>query len=75
LTEVISDVCQREEYHLLEARSSPDHPGLLVSLKPEQAVSRAIKMMKGNLSREMGQGFSSDKPVVGARVRLKPVAS
>jgi putative transposase len=57
LCEVADDLCQRESYHLLEAQTSPDHFRLLISLKPEQPVSRAVKMLKGNLSRTLGRRF------------------
>ena len=31
---------------------SPDHLRLLLSLKPEQALSRVVQMFKGNISRQ-----------------------
>ena len=57
LTEVSHDVCEREQYHLLDTSISPDHMRLLVSLNPEHAVSRVVKMVKGNLSRKFGRRF------------------
>ena len=65
ITEVTSNVCQREDYHLLEARPSLDHLRLLVSLKPGQAVSRAVKMLKGNLSHELGLRLPETSPWLG----------
>ena len=57
---VLDDVCAREQYHLLEMQISPDHLRLLLSLKPDQTVSRSVKMLKGNLSREFGSAFAED---------------
>lgn len=57
---VLDDVCAREQYHLLETAISPDHLRLLLSLKPDQTVSRAVKMLKGNLSREFSSAFAND---------------
>ena len=42
-------ICLREQYHLLETEVTQDHLRLLVSLKPKQTVSRAVKMLKGNV--------------------------
>jgi putative transposase len=57
LRNVIDDVCVREQYHLLKARISPEHLRFLLSMKPEQTISHAVKMLKGNLSREFGAAF------------------
>jgi putative transposase len=62
ISEVVYDICQREDYHLLEAQISPDNIRLLVSLKPEQVVSRAIKMLKGNVSHKLGLRFGATEP-------------
>jgi len=51
---VLDDVCRREKYHLLDTSIEKDHLRLLLSLKPDQRVSRAIQMLKGNISREYG---------------------
>lgn len=51
---VLDDVCLRENYHLLDTNIDKDHLRLLLSLKPDQRVSRAIQMLKGNISREFG---------------------
>jgi len=64
---VIDDVCARHDNHLLDIQVSPDHLRLLVSLKPEQTVSRAVQMFKGNLSRQ----FSAAFPGVLAQHRTK----
>jgi REP-associated tyrosine transposase len=53
INNVVEDVCNRHGYHLLDTRVSPDHLRLLLSLKPDQTVSRAVQMVKGNLSRQV----------------------
>src|SRR5262245_33277844 len=67
MTNGIEDVCTRHNYHLLDNRVSRDHVRVLLSLKPEQTVSRAVQMLKGNLSRQ----FSVEYPGVLARQRMK----
>src|SRR5687768_9869774 len=54
---VLEDVCTRGQYHLLEASVNQDHVRLLLSLKPDQRVSRAVKMLKGNVDRAFRTDF------------------
>jgi len=62
LTEVSRSVCEREDYHLLESRISPDHLRLLVSLKPKHTVSNAVNLLKGNMSRQLGLRTGRKQP-------------
>ena len=55
--QVLDDVCSREEYHLLESDITESHLRLLISMKPAQTVSRAVKMLKGNLAHEFASTF------------------
>jgi putative transposase len=48
----VDDVCNRHRYHLLDIQLSADHLRLLLSLKPDQTISRAVQMLKGNISRQ-----------------------
>jgi REP-associated tyrosine transposase len=52
-----NDVCLRHDFHLLEASISDDHLRILLSLKPEQCVSNAVRLIKGNLSRQISMAF------------------
>ena len=52
---VINDVCERQQYHLLESKLGEDHLRLLVSLQPTHSVSQTVKMLKGNLQHQMRQ--------------------
>jgi putative transposase len=65
--DVLDDVCTRHNYHLLDIQVSADHLRLSISLKPEQTVSRAVQMFKGNLSRRVSAVF----PEVLAQHRTK----
>ena len=67
---VLADVCDREQYHLLEKSVTPDHLRLLLSLKPDQTVSRAVNMLKGNLSRQFGLQFPDDLAMHGLPASL-----
>jgi putative transposase len=60
LQNVLDDVCNREQYHLLEKSLTADHLRLLISLKPNQPVSRAVNLLKGNLSRQFSLNFAED---------------
>lgn len=50
--DVLQNVCDREDYHLLETDISEDHLRLLLSLQPTQTVAHTAKMLKGNLDHE-----------------------
>jgi REP element-mobilizing transposase RayT len=52
---VLEDVCEREQYHLLETDITQDHLRLLVSLQPSQTVSHTVKILKGNLQYQFGK--------------------
>lgn len=56
--EVLSEVCGRESYHLLDMDILKDHVRLLVSLTPAQTVSETVKFLKGNVSRKFGLSFA-----------------
>ena len=52
LLAVVSEICQRHEYHLLESQTYPDRFRCLLSLRPDQCVSQVIQTIKTNSSRE-----------------------
>ncbi|HEX6731247.1 MAG TPA: IS200/IS605 family transposase [Pyrinomonadaceae bacterium] len=53
----LADVCERQQYHLLETEISDDHLRLLLSLQQAQTVSQAAKMLKGNLNQQFVNVF------------------
>jgi putative transposase len=54
---VLNEVCAREEYSLLEESIDKDHLRLLLSLQPNQPVSKVVQLLKGNISHQFGIDF------------------
>jgi putative transposase len=65
--DVIAEVSTREKYHLLETDIAKDNVRLLISLNPTQSVSQAVKLLKGNVSRQFGLTFGDHLNAHGAR--------
>lgn len=58
--DVLSNVCDREYYHLLETQITEDHIRLLISLRPHHTVSKTVRMLKGNLQRAYDRDLNSE---------------
>ena len=58
--EVLADVCERNSYHLLETNINTDHLRLLVSLQPQDAISKTVRMLKGNLQYQFGKCLTTE---------------
>lgn len=69
---IVEDVSDRHAYHLLDAQISSDHLRLVLSLKPEQAVARAVQMYKGNISRQFSLAYSE---LLGKYKLSRPLAA
>ena len=52
LKTLISEICERHDYHLLACKSYPAQLRILVSLRPNQSVAKVIQTFKTNTSRE-----------------------
>ena len=52
VSDVLAEVCGRQQYHLLDSALAADHLRVLISLQPDQTVSDTIRMLKGNLQNE-----------------------
>jgi len=63
LIELVSEICARHDYHLLECRPYPDQIRCLVSLQPAQPISKVLQTIKTNSSRECSEQFDLAKPV------------
>ena len=63
LTTTLSEICERHDYHLLQARIYPDHLRCLLSLRPAQAISTVIQKIKANSSRESSAALSVAPPL------------
>jgi putative transposase len=51
LNAALEEICQRHDYHLLQAKVYPDHLRCLLSLRPAQTVSSVIQTIKANATR------------------------
>lgn len=63
LSDTLSEICLRHDYHLLRFKVYPDHLRCLVSLRPDHVISSVIQTLKGNLSREFCSQFSMVPPL------------
>lgn len=70
IASVVEEVCARAQYHLLDLSLTPNYLRLLVSLKPDQPISRVIKTVKGNLSYQFGVNFPEQLRRLNARTLL-----
>ncbi len=63
LTAIVSEICQRHDYHLLRSRSYGDQLRCLLSLRPTQSISKVTQTIKTNAARECGQRLALHSPV------------
>jgi REP element-mobilizing transposase RayT len=63
LKDLITEVCGRHEYHLLECQPHPDQLRSLISLRPSQCVAKTIQTIKTNSSREWNRRFDLQPPL------------
>ena len=50
LSEILTELCESNDLHLLEKDCQPGHTQLLLSLRPSQLISEALKKLKGRSS-------------------------
>ena len=48
MSDLIAEICARHDYHPLKLKSYPDHVRLLVSLRPNQTISKALQTIESN---------------------------
>ena len=60
---VVSEICKRHEYHLLESTIYANQFRCLLSLRPNHAVSNVIQTIKANSSRECALQLKLSSPV------------
>jgi len=53
VNDLISEICQRHDYHLLECEPHADHIRSLISLQPSQSIAKVAQIIKTNSSREL----------------------
>ena len=61
----LTEICERHEYHLLQAMVYPDHLRCLVSLRPEHGISKVVQTIKANSARIFDAQFSMAPPLWG----------
>ncbi len=67
LNRVLSEVCVRQDYHLLDTDIDKDNVRLLLSLNPSQSISETVRFLKGNVSRQFGLTLSEQLKATGSR--------
>ncbi|HKV38765.1 MAG TPA: IS200/IS605 family transposase [Blastocatellia bacterium] len=55
---LLQEVCSNHDYHLLQQKVYPNHVRMLVSLRPDQTVSKVVQTVRGNSSREFARCFN-----------------
>jgi len=63
LAEIVAEICQRRDYHLLESKTYEDHFRCLLSLRPEHDLSTVMEKIKANSARECGRQFGMVAPI------------
>ena len=63
LQELITEICEKHEYHLLECEPGPAQVRNLISLRPDQAVAKAVQTVKANSSVEWNRTYSLQPPL------------
>ncbi len=63
LREIIRQVCDIHDIHIIQGRVSKDHVHIYVSYPPKLSVSEMVRLMKGRSSRKIQEEF----PQLGKR--------
>jgi putative transposase len=63
LNDLIAEICDRHQIHLLECQPHPDQVRTLVSLRPDQRIAKTIQILKTNSSREWNRRFDLRPPL------------
>ena len=63
LSQALTALCNSNELHLLERDFQPEHVQLVLSLRPSQVISEALKRLKGRSSAAICQEFRLAPPL------------
>jgi putative transposase len=66
LKQIVEEICQRHDYHLLESKTHDNYFRCLLSLRPEHDLATVIGKIKTNASRECGlqlQAYNLAAPI------------
>ena len=67
LREIIRQVCDANDIHIIQGRVSKDHVHIYVTYPPKLSVGEMVRLMKGGSSRKIQEEF----PQLGKRYRGK----
>lgn len=51
MVQIINDICNKYNYHVLGFHAEPEHVHILISLQPQYSVSEVINKIKGTSSK------------------------
>lgn len=57
LKELVKQICQENQFDLLEMEVMPDHIHLLLEVNPQLGIHKAVKLIKGTTSRILRSEF------------------
>jgi REP element-mobilizing transposase RayT len=63
LFDIVNEICNRHDLHLLDYETYPDQLRCLISLQPDQGVAKAIQTLKTNASREWNILIDASPPL------------
>ncbi len=63
LSQALTELCDINDFHLLQKNYEPEHVQLVLSLRPSQLISDALKRLKGRSSAAICQGFAFTPPL------------
>jgi putative transposase len=63
LSQALTDLCKINDLHLIEKDCQPEHVQLVLSLRPSQIISDALKRLKGRSSAAICQEFGLTPPL------------
>jgi len=63
LSQVLTDLCQTNDFRLLEKKQQATHVQLVLSLRPNQRISDVLKQLKGRSSAALCRDFGISPPL------------
>lgn len=57
LKDLVKQICQKNQFDLLEMEVMPDHIHLLLEVNPQFGIHKAVKLIKGTTSRILRSEF------------------
>jgi len=67
VTDLLDEICTREDYHLLAHRLQERRLEILFSLKPTHSINKVIQKTKANVSRHVFASYPETETLIGRR--------